>query len=301
MKILISGSSGLVGSALIPFFAAKGHEIFPLVRSREKRGPEPVFWDPVSGEIEAERIEGLDAVVHLAGENIASPWTAKKKVRIRESRIKGTELLSRTLSSLKQPPKVFLSVSGVNYYGNRGDEVLTETAEPGKGFLSRVCQDWEAAAAPAKEKGIRVVWLRIAPVLAASGGMLAKMLLPFRMGLGGKISDGRQYVSWIAIDDLVAVIEYCLSQESIVGPINAASPNPVTNAEFTRTLGRVLSRPTPFRIPAFALRATCGEMADDMLLSSIRVVPKRLEEKGYSFRHPHLEEALRHVLAACRT
>ncbi len=296
MKILVSGSSGLVGSALVPFLSSGGHEIVRLIRGWPQPGEAAVPWDPPAGRIEAARLEGLDAVVHLAGENIAGRWTATRKARIRESRVQGTRLLAETLARLARPPKVFVCASAIGYYGDRGDAVLREDSPPGAGFLAEVCREWEAAARPAAEKGVRVVHLRIGVVLSPAGGALARMLTPFKLGLGGRIGAGGQFMSWIAIDDLTGAIHHALATESLRGPVNAVAPRPVTNREFTKTLGRVLGRPTLFPMPAFAARLTFGEMADELLLASARVEPAKLVTSGYRFRAPELEGALRHLL-----
>ena len=256
-----------------------------------------VPWDPAAGQIDAAALEGVDAAVHLAGENIASGrWTSSKKRRILESRVQGTRTLCDGLARLTCPPKALICASAIGYYGSRGDEVLTEESGPGTGFLADVCRAWEAAAEPAEKRGIRVVRLRIGVILSPAGGALAKMLLPFKLGAGGKIGDGKQYMSWIALDDLVVAIHHALVTESLSGPVNGVSPYPVANADFTRTLGRVLARPTLFPMPAFAARLAFGEMAKETLLASTRVDPARLRASGYKFRHPELEGALRHLL-----
>lgn len=297
MKILVTGSSGFVGSALVPFLTQSGHDVRRLVRSKPGPGTADVQWDPKAGTLEAAGLEGLDGVVHLAGESIATGrWTAEKKARIRDSRVLGTRLLAESISRLARPPKVLVCSSAIGYYGDRGQESLREESALGSGFLADVCRDWEAAAAPAVQKGIRVVHLRIGVVLGPSGGALAKMLPPFKMGLGGVIGSGRQYMSWISLDDLMGVMHHALTTPSLSGAVNAVSPNPVTNAEFTNTLGKVLSRPTIFPMPAFAARLAFGEMADELLLASARVEPARLTASGYTFRYPLLEGALRHLL-----
>jgi hypothetical protein len=297
MKILVSGSTGLIGSALVPFLTAGGHKVIRLIRAETRPGQAAVHWDPAAGKIDSNALEGLDAVVHLAGENIAvRRWTPAQKARIRDSRVQGTRLLAQSLARLQQPPKVMVCASAIGFYGDRGEELLTEASAPGSGFLTDTCRDWEAAAQPASEKNIRVVNLRLGVVLNPGGGALAKMLLPFRLGVGGKIGSGRQYMSWIGIDDVVGVIHYALTTDELRGPVNAVAPNPVTNREFTKTLGRVLSRPTIFPMPAFAARLAFGEMADELLLASTRVKPARLQNSGYYFHHPRLEDALRHLL-----
>lgn len=295
MNVLISGSTGLLGSALIPFLTGGGHEIRRLVRSTPKDKSE-IQWDTHSGVRDPAALEGIDAVVHLAGESIARRWTAERKRRIRDSRVEGTRRLCEALAALRNPPKVLVAGSAIGYYGHRGDEILTEESLPGEGFLAEVCQAWEAATAPAKDRGLRVVNLRTGVVLSPKGGALAKTLPLFRFGLGGKIGSGRQYWSWIALDDEIGAIHHCLMNDQLSGPVNATAPHPVTNAEFTQTLGRVLHRPTVFPAPAFTLKTVLGEMADEMLLASARVLPRRLQESGYEFRYPTLDAALRHLL-----
>jgi len=297
MKILVSGSHGLVGTALIKSLIADGHEVVRLVRYKLEFGANEIEWHPNQDRIDAARLEGLDAVVHLAGESIASGrWTDEKKQAIRESRVKGTTLLSQTLAQLSRPPAVFICASAIGYYGNRGDEVLTETSSPGNEFLCSVCVEWEEATRPASEQGIRTVNPRFGIILDAHGGALAKMLPPFRMGIGGRVGDGKQWMSWIALEDVVNGLKFLLEDATARGPVNFVAPNPVTNAEFTSTLGRVLSRPTFFPIPAFGARLAFGEMADALLLSSQRVDPAVLEDKGFPFYWPTLEPALRYLL-----
>lgn len=296
MKVVVSGSSGLIGSALLPFLTASGHAVTRLARLKADTGAAAVHWDPAAGTIDAGGLEAHDAVVHLAGENIAERWTPAKKARIKESRSKGTRLLVESLARLTQPPRVLVSASAVGYYGDRGDAVLREDSNAGSGFLAEVAREWEAATGPAAQKGIRVVNLRTGMVLSSKGGALGKMLLPFKLGLGGKVGTGKQYWSWIAIDDLLGIIHFALTTDSLKGPVNAVSPKPVTNLEFTRTLGRVLGRPTIFPMPAFAARLAFGEMAEELLLGSTRVEPAKLAAAGYQFRYPELEGALRHLL-----
>jgi uncharacterized protein len=299
MKILISGSHGLVGRALAHSLTGDGQEVVPLVRGEHTFGSPEIAWDPEHGRIDAQQLEGIGAVVHLAGESIASGrWTGEKKRAIRESRVKGTSLLSETLARLQQPPEVFISASAIGYYGNRGDELLSETSAPGNHFLSSVCVEWEAATKPAVEKGIRTVHARFGIILDAHGGALAKMLPPFRLGIGGKVGDGRQWMSWIMLDDVVNGLKFAIADKSMSGPVNFVAPNPVRNAEFTKTLGRVLSRPTLLPMPAFAARIALGEMADELLLSSQRVEPRVLQDKGFLFNWPTLEPALRDVINA---
>lgn len=297
MNVLISGRTGLIGSALDAFLTTGGHRTAGLTR-RPSPGPGMIHWDWAGGELRATDLHGFDAVVHLAGENLAAGrWTAAQKARIRDSRVQGTRRLCEALAALERPPGVLIAASAIGYYGDRGDELLTEVSAPGRGFLAEVCQEWEAATLPARDKGIRVVNLRIGVVLSAKGGALPKMLTPFRLGAGGRIGSGRQYWSWVALEDVVGAIHHGLMTDALSGPVNAVSPQPVTNREFTRTLGEVLHRPTLLPLPKFAARLALGrEMADEMLLSSTRVVPRRLQESGYPFRHPTLRDALRHEL-----
>ena len=294
MKILMSGSHGLVGKALINSLASDGHEIVRLVRNKPS-GAGEIEWQPDEGKLDAASLEGLDAVVHLAGESIASGrWSDEKKRSIRDSRVKGTTLLSEALAGLSRPPSVFLSASAIGYYGNRGDELLTESAAPGDDFLANVCVEWENATIPAIEKGIRTIHARFGIILDAKEGALAKMLTPFRMGVGGRIGNGKQWMSWIAIQDVINGLKSLMLDNTTRGPVNFVAPNPVTNAEFTKTLGRVLSKPTLFPMPEFAVRLAFGEMGDALLLSSQRVKPGVLKE----FNWPTLEAALRHLLNA---
>ena len=297
MKILVSGSHGLVGKALISSLTNDGHEVLRLVRSARSFGAPEVEWHPNQGQIDAEHLEGLDVVVHLAGESIASGrWTDDKKRAIRESRVKGTTLLSETLARLSRPPLAFLCASAIGYYGDRGDESLTEESAPGSDFLASVCVEWENAAKPAMEKGIRTVFTRFGVILDPNGGALGQMLTPFRIGVGGRVGDGKQWMSWIALEDVVNGLKFLIAEKPIQGPVNFVAPNPVTNAEFTKTLGRVLSRPTFFPVPAFAARLAFGELADALLLSSQKVEPGVLEDQGFLFSWPTLEPGLEHLL-----
>jgi len=295
MKVAVTGASGLIGSALVPFLRTAGHEVLSLVR-RAPVAADEVGWDPARGEIDRLALEGIDGVVHLSGENVAAGrWTAARKARLRESRVGPTRLLAETLASLARRPRVLVSASAVGLYGDRGEEWVTESSPPADDFLGRLSVAWEAATGPAARAGIRVVNLRTGIVLTPAGGALGKMLLPFRLGLGGVLGSGRQYVSWVAMDDEVGAIRHVLEREDVAGPVNAVAPRPVTNAELTKTLGRVLSRPTLVPAPAFALRLALGEMAE-ALLASTRVRPERLVATGYRFLFPELEPALRHVL-----
>jgi len=298
MDVLVSGSSGLIGSAVVQALQQDGARARRLRRPTGVPSEGNVVWDPPAGRIEADGLEGLEAVVHLAGENIAAGrWTAKKKQRIRDSRVKGTALLCRALAQLNRRPRVLISASAIGYYGDRGDEVLTEDSPPGRGFLPEVCVAWEKATRPAEAAGIRVVRLRIGVVLTPKGGALNKMLPAFKMGAAGKIGSGRQWKSWVSADDLVGIIRHALADDALSGPVNAVSPEPVTNGEFTKTLGRVLGRPTVLAMPAFAARLALGQMANDLLLASARVTPGRLGRSGYPFLHTDLEAALRDLLS----
>lgn len=295
MKVLISGATGLVGGALASSLTKDDHEVFALTRS--PRSERDIGWKPSEGEIQSARLEGFDAVVHLAGESIAQGrWNEAKKRRIHDSRVEGTRLLCRALAGLESRPHTLVSASAVGYYGDRGGEMLSEESTPGDSFLSQVCRDWEAAADAAGEAGIRVVHPRIGVVLSSEGGALNKMLTPFKLGVGGKIGGGGQWLSWITLADLVGVFRFLLNTASLAGPVNAVAPNPVTNLEFTKALGRVLGRPTIFPLPAPMARLALGEMADELLLASTRVTPRKLKSAGYAFRHAEIEPALRAVL-----
>jgi len=295
--VAITGSSGFIGSALVASLRADGHRVIALSRRELRPGEDGLRWDPSSGAILPSDPSLADVVVHLAGENVFGVrWTAAKKQRIRESRVASTRRLTGTLTRLAKPPAVFVCASGVNAYGSRGDEILTEDSARGSGFLAEICREWEAASAAAIARGIRVVNLRMGVVLGSGGGALAKMLTPFRLGLGGVVGTGAQWMSWVALDDVIGAIRHAIATDAVRGPLNVVAPAPVTNAEFTRTLGRVLGRPTLVPMPAFAARLAFGEMADELLLASLRVVPTRLQASGYRFREPTLEGALRSAL-----
>lgn len=297
LRILVTGASGFIGTALVPFLTSCGHAVTRLARARRSDGhPRPV-WDPAQGRLDLADLEGYDAVIHLAGENLARRrWTRGTKRRIRESRVRSTRLLCEALARLRRPPHTLLAASAIGYYGHRDRELLHEGSLPGQGFLPDLCLEWEAATRPADDRGIRVVNLRFGVILSPAGGVLAQMLPAYRCGLGGSLGTGWPMMSWIAMDDVIGVIHHALLTESLQGPVNVVSPRPVTNREFARTLGRVLNRPALLRLPAFLLRALLGEMARETLLASLRVEPRRLLESGYAFRFPDLEEALRHVL-----
>lgn len=293
MKVLISGATGLVGGELSAFLSAGGHDVVTLTRQDL---PNAVQWHPTEGKIDRDKLEGFDAVVHLAGESIVGRWSEEKKKRILDSRVNGTKLLCETLATLQTPPKVLVSASAIGFYGDRGNEVLTEESSIGDMYLSKVCQQWEEATAPAKNAGIRVVNSRIGVVLTPKGGALGQMLTPFKLGGGGIIGSGEQWMSWIALDDVISGLYHCMQEESLSGPVNLVAPNPVTNYDFTKTLGKVLWRPTIFPMPSFAARMLFGQMADELLLASARVHPTRLQSTAYDFQYAELENALRHVL-----
>ena len=297
MKILVSGSHGLVGSSLLPALSAKGHQTVRLVRGLSAAVDSEIAWDPEGGRVDPGQLSGFDAVVHLAGEGIASKrWSPEQKRRIRDSRTQGTRLLAEALAGLPAPPRTLVTASAIGYYGDRAGELLTEESPPGAGFLPEVCKAWEEAAESAARKGIRVVALRFGVILSPAGGALAKMLPPFKAGVGGKLGSGRQFMSWISLDDAVGAILHVLDTPALRGPVNAVGPTPVTNAQFTKTLGSVLKRPTVLPMPAFAVRLMFGEMGDALLLSSTRAQPKRLFASNYPFRHPELGPALKDLL-----
>ncbi len=306
LRILVSGATGLVGSALVAYLSAGGHAVTRLVRAGRDSAPSPgiptpsLAWDPYGTVFSSpSALEGFDAVVHLAGENIAAGrWTKARKARIRESRVRSTKTLAEAMARLVKPPRTLVVASAIGYYGDRGDENLVEASSRGKGFLAEVCAEWEAAAEPARVAAIRVVNLRTGVVLTPAGGALKQMLPPFRMGAGGPIGDGRQWMSWIALDDLLDVILHAIADESLSGPVNAVAPHPMTNEEWTEMLGKILRRPTVMPMPAFAARAAFGEMADELLLASTRVLPERLLAARHFFRFAEAEPALRHLLGS---
>lgn len=294
-SVAITGASGFIGSALASSLEGSGTRVVRLVR-REARGPDEVSWDPARETIDERALEGVEAVVHLAGSDLVGRWTERRKAEIRDSRVVGTRTLARGLARLDRPPHVLVSGSGIGYYGDRADELLDEGSRPGDDFLARTAQEWEAATAPAEEAGIRVVHQRHGPVIGAGGGLIAPMLLPFRLGVGGALGSGRQWVSWISLHDAVAAIRCAIATPGLRGAVNAVAPEPVTNADLTRALARELGRPALIRVPAFALRLLYGEMADAMILVSQRVAPDRLLDAGFVFRHTRVEDALRAAL-----
>jgi uncharacterized protein len=294
MRIAITGASGMIGQALAPVLAASGHTVVPVSRRAMAGG---IVWDPDSGTLDPRDLEGVDAVVHLAGENLAGArWTAERKRLLRESRITPTRLLADRLSRMSRPPRVLISASAVGIYGDRGDELLDEQARPATDFLGTLATDWEAAADPARAAGIRVVHPRFGVVLTPLGGALAKLLPPFRLGLGGQVGSGRQWLPWIALDDALGVINHLLAVASLAGAVNAVAPEQVTNAQFGASLGRALHRPAVIPLPAFALKLAFGEMGDATLLASQRVVPQVLAESGYRWLYPSLDGALEHLI-----
>ncbi len=299
MRILVSGSTGFLGSSLIDVLEREGHTILCLMRPDTRKGDansaraQTVRWDPVRGEFDAVAAEGADALVHLAGASIADGrWNAARKILLRTSRIEATRHLIGALSKLQRPPRVIVASSAIGYYGNRGDETLTESSAPGGDFLSALCREWEVETARGTEFSARVVMLRFGVILAAHGGALPRMALPFKMGAGGRLGSGRQWMSWLTLPEAVGMIRFALSNSGLVGPANAVAPKPIQNADFTRILAKTLHRPALFPAPAFALRLALGEMADALLLVSQRVKPSKLEQAGYQFAQPELAAAL---------
>lgn len=296
LRIAVTGSHGMVGSALVEALKGSGYEVIRVVRSPPGSGSADIYWNPSDAEIDGQAFNGLDGVVNLAGENINQRWTSTAKQRIRRSRVDGTELLAGALAALDSPPRVLVNASAVGFYGDRGDEHLTEGSGVGSGFLATVVRDWEKATAPAARAGIRVVMTRSGVVLSEQGGALKKMLPAFRMGVGGTMGSGEQWMSWVSLADEVAGIRFALESTDLSGPVNLTSPQPVTNAEFTRTLGRVLDRPAFFRVPRVALKIAFGQMAEETILASQHAVSDRLVQAGFEFRYPQLEQALQAAL-----
>jgi uncharacterized protein (TIGR01777 family) len=297
MRLLITGSSGLIGSRLFPLLEQDGHLTHRLIRSSARRSERDIYWNPLERVIEKDSLKGMDGVIHLAGETIVGRWTEAKKRRIRTSRVDATRWLAETLAELPDPPGVFISASATGYYGNRGEERLDEDSPPGEDYLPDVCVAWEQASQNALSAKTRLVHLRLGLVLTPEGGALARMLPAFRLGAGGRLGRGDQFMSWITLVDVLDIIRFALSHETLSGPFNVVAPEPVTNREFTRALGRALRRPTVFPVPAFMIRLLFGEMGEALLLGGARVYPKRLLEAGYVYRNAELEPALRDLLA----
>ncbi len=296
MRIAISGASGLIGKGLAELLKVRGHEIATLIRGRSP-GPNEISWDPLAGEIDGRALEGFDAVIHLSGENIAGRFTEAHKKAVTDSRVLSTALIARTLAKLAHKPKALICASAIGYYGDRGDEPLDESSPPGTGFLADVCTAWEAAADPARSAGLRVCHVRVGVVLSTKGGALKELLTPFKLGVGGRLGNGEQFMSWIDYDDIVGAFAHCLVTEELSGPVNGTGPAPVQNAAFTKALGRVLHRPTLFPLPAPVIRTLFGEMGQVLLLEGARVGPTALEKSGYRFRFATLEDSLRHQLS----
>lgn len=297
MKILIAGSSGFIGSELLSCLRGRGHEVVRIVRSESQMTSDAILWDPQHHELTPKDFEGFDVLINLAGENVSEGrWTEEKKRKIKDSRLLGTRILCEMVTRLQSPPRLLISASAIGYYGSRGDQFLTEKSPPGKGFLAEVCKKWEAVTEPATIRGIQVVQLRIGVVLSPKGGALKKMLMPFKLGLGGVIGSGNQWVSWISMDDLMGVFLHIIGHSEIHGPVNAVAPNPVTNRKLTEEIGAILRRPTIFPVPEFLVRMMFGEMGEELLLSSTRVVPEVLNNTGYTFLYPELKDALAYMI-----
>ncbi|MES2274151.1 MAG: TIGR01777 family oxidoreductase [Chlamydiota bacterium] len=296
-RILVSGASGFIGKPLTDYLSLRGHAIVKLVRTPQPGNPDTIFWDPDMGQAPKEQFEGFDAVIHLAGEPLSlGRRTSAKREKIRSSRIVGTHFLAQILSHLSCPPKVFISASAVGFYGDRGEEILTETSRNGHSFLASVCSEWEKASAPLKNRGIRVVHTRFGMVLGPNGGILQKMLVPFKLGLGGSLGSGRQWLSWIAREDLIRALDHILQNSSLEGAVNVVSPHPVCQENFSKILAETLHRPAFGNLPAWFLRLIFGKSADEMLLASTRVKPEKLLLSGFSFHCPFLKDALRKAL-----
>jgi uncharacterized protein len=293
-RILVSGSHGPIGAALLPSLKAQGFTVTRLVRA-STAGSDQIVWDP-SQPLSPDLVSGFHAIIHLAGESIVGRWTDGKKQRIIESRVQGTTHLAEAAAEAPQPPRAFISASAIGFYGGRGDEILREDSPSGEGFAAEICRQWEAATQPAAQAGIRTAQMRFGVVMSADGGALSAMLTPFRMGLGGRLGNGRQWQAWVSVRDVVGAIQHVLNHDELSGPVNAVAPNPVTNAEFTRILAAVLNRPAIFPLPAFAVRLIFGEMGEELFLGSQRVEPAKLKATGYQFQHPDLKNALQEIL-----
>jgi uncharacterized protein (TIGR01777 family) len=296
MKILVSGAGGFIGSAITAALARRGDDVHRLIRLDRVAHRGEVVWNPSEGFIQHQRLDRLEAVIHLAGEPILGRWTTRKKQQIRDSRLVSTQFLAQTLANLNPRPKVFLCASATGYYGNREEEILTEQSSPGQGFLAEVCRDWEAACEPVRRAQIRTIHLRLGMVLGKDGGAIKQMLPIFRLGMGGPLGSGQQWVSWISIDDAIGAILFCLGNDSVCGAVNLTSPEPVRNRDFARILGRSIHRPAVLPVPRLALRMKFGELADEVLLASARVLPEKLTAAGFLFRHRTLETALAALL-----
>lgn len=295
MRVLMSGASGLLGTVLSQALETRGDGVTALARKEALSNERQIFWQPGRA-LDPALVSGFDAVIHLAGESVVGRWTTAKKQRIRDSRVLGTRTLAEAAARAAQKPAIFLAASAIGYYGNRDDEILGETSSSGTGFLAETCREWEAAAGPVQQAGIRLIHARIGVVLSKKGGALDKMLLPFRLGFGGRLGSGKQWWSWIHIDDIVGAMLHIMNNENVRGAVNLTSPNPVTNSEFTSILGKVLSRPVIFPVPEFALQLALGEMGKEVLLGSQRVQPRKLIGDGYSFKFPQLSGALENLL-----
>jgi uncharacterized protein (TIGR01777 family) len=298
VKVAVSGASGLIGSSLVPALEAAGHEVVRLVR-RDARSDDEIEWNPDAGAIDKARLGGVDAIVTLSGENLDQRWTEARKAEIVQSRVATSGLLARTAAELTPRPSVFVSAGGAGIYGDRGDEILTEESSLGEGFLPEVGKAWEAAAEPARAAGVRVVSFRQGIMLSREGGALRRMLTPFKLGLGGRIGSGRQWLPWVALDDAVAAYRFVL-ENAVAGPVNLAAPNPTTNAQFVKALGRALGRPTIFPLPALALKVGFGEMGETMLLHSQRLLSARLLDAGFEFEQPDVGDALARAVEPSR-
>lgn len=296
MRVAITGANGLIGGAIKARLVGEGHEVLSIGRYHAKHPPD-IRWSVPHAQLNPAALERLDVVIHLAGEPIVGKWTPAKKQAIRDSRADGTRLLASTLAGLRIKPSVFISASAIGYYGDRSNEVLTEASEPGEGFLPEVCRAWESAALPAAHAGIRVVNPRLGVVLSGKGGALKQMLLPFKLGVGGPLGWGAQWMSWVSLDDVVGAVLYMIGNDAVSGPVNVVSPNPVTNKQYTRTLGVLLKRPVVLPLPKFAARLAFGQLADEALYASQRVEPGVLSESGYAFTHPELRSALQAALS----
>lgn len=297
-RIAVTGSSGFLGSALVPALAAEGHQVLRVVRSRPAPGSDAVYWSPAEAVIDTPALEGCDAIIHLAGENIAQRWSSSAKRRIRDSRVDGTRVLAGAIARMREPPAVLVSASAIGIYGNRGDELLDEESAPGSDFLADVARAWEGATRAAADAGVRVVNTRFGIILNPEGGALEKLLTVFRLGAGGKAGSGNQWMSWVARQDVIGAIRFILDRDELRGPVNVVAPNPVTNAEFAKTLGHVLHRPSFATVPESMIKLMLGEMGENTILASQRVRPARLIAAGFHFRYPELESALRAELDA---